>query len=436
MRGSATGCWLAGPVRCEPGLDSRLLSGKLSTNPNPEEASRPFDRRRDGFVMGEGAGTVVLESLERARARGARIYAELVGFGSTTNAHNLTDPSPDGASEARAMQLALDDASLRPEEIDYVAAHGTSTPKNDVVETTAIKRVFGSHAPRLMVSSNKGQLGHTLSAAGVCNLSAVGRSRIASCRRRHIIAMSIRRVTTTSEQEGLQKCRRRWSTPLRSVGRMPCSPFGHSTRPHRETGKAGEPPMSNEETSNEAILEQFAQVVAESLRIEPSLVTEDAYLDDLGAESLDLLEITMEAEDRFDILIPQKNILQTAQEVFGEGVLVKQGTLTEEGKRFFRRRLPEFNPAPTQEVTVAEITKMFSASDGGMIKSLVTWARRRASERRYTRPLLVAAARFLWRRTDLPSGDDLNQQWVRDTTSGSSRPCSNNRSSVLGPECS
>jgi 3-oxoacyl-[acyl-carrier-protein] synthase II len=113
---------------------------------------------------------VVLERLDRARARGARIYGEIAGFGATMNAANLTDPSPGGACEEHAMRLALQEASLAPEAVDYVAAHGTSTPKNDAVETTAIKRVFGAHARRLLVSSNKGQIGHTISAAGVCNL--------------------------------------------------------------------------------------------------------------------------------------------------------------------------------------------------------------------------------------------------------------------------
>ena len=146
------------------------LLGALSRNANPELASRPFDRQRDGFVMGEGGGAVVLETLESALARGARIYAELAGYGSSLNAYTLTDPSPDGSAEARAMSIALEQASLSPEEVDYIAAHGTSTPKNDAIETTAIKRVFGPQAKRLMVSSNKGQIGHTISAAGVCNV--------------------------------------------------------------------------------------------------------------------------------------------------------------------------------------------------------------------------------------------------------------------------
>lgn len=146
------------------------LLGALSRNANPEVASRPFDRQRDGFVMGEGGGAVVLESLESARARGARIYAELAGYGSSLNAYTLTDPSPDGSAEARAMTIALNQAGTPLEEVDYIAAHGTSTPKNDPIETEAIKRVFGPLAKRLMVSSNKGQIGHTISAAGVCNV--------------------------------------------------------------------------------------------------------------------------------------------------------------------------------------------------------------------------------------------------------------------------
>lgn len=146
------------------------LIGALSRSENPDEASRPFDRRRDGFVMGEGAGAVVLESWESARERGAPVYAELAGYASTLNAFNLTDPSPSGQSEAQTMKMALADAGMAPEEVSYIAAHGTSTPKNDAAETAAIKSVFGPHAGRLMVSSNKGQLGHTISAAGVCNL--------------------------------------------------------------------------------------------------------------------------------------------------------------------------------------------------------------------------------------------------------------------------
>jgi 3-oxoacyl-[acyl-carrier-protein] synthase II len=164
LSGGATG--VVSPIA----ILSFMLLGALSSNPSPDEASRPFDKNRDGFVMGEAGGAIVLETLDHARARGARIYAELVGTASTMSAINLTDPSPDGSAEGDAMRLAIEDAGIAPEEIGYVAAHGTSTPKNDVVETLAIKRTFGSHAGRLLVSSNKGQLGHTLAAAGVCNV--------------------------------------------------------------------------------------------------------------------------------------------------------------------------------------------------------------------------------------------------------------------------
>jgi len=152
------------------GILAFSLLGALTRSSDPAEASRPFDRLRDGFVMGEGAGAVVLESLSSAQRRGARIYAELVGYGSTSNAGSLTDPSPDGSSEARAISAALAEGGLVPEQVDYIAAHGTSTLKNDATETLAIKRAFGTHARRLLISSNKGQIGHTISAAGVSNV--------------------------------------------------------------------------------------------------------------------------------------------------------------------------------------------------------------------------------------------------------------------------
>jgi 3-oxoacyl-[acyl-carrier-protein] synthase II len=137
----------------------------LSThNEEPARASRPFDRERDGFVLAEGAGILVLEELDAARARGAHLYAELVGYGLTADAHHPTAPSNDGP--ARAMELALADAGLRPEAIDYINAHGTSTPHNDANETKAIKRVFGEHARRLAVSSTKSMTGHLIGAAG------------------------------------------------------------------------------------------------------------------------------------------------------------------------------------------------------------------------------------------------------------------------------
>jgi 3-oxoacyl-[acyl-carrier-protein] synthase II len=135
-------------------------------NEAPERASRPFDRQRDGFVMGEGAGIAVLESLEHAKARGAPILAEVMGYGATADAHHMTAPSPAGEGAARAMQLALKEAGLEPGTVDYINAHGTSTPMNDKYETMAVKTVFGAHAYDLAMSSTKSMTGHLLGAAG------------------------------------------------------------------------------------------------------------------------------------------------------------------------------------------------------------------------------------------------------------------------------
>ena len=138
----------------------------LSQTEDPMRASIPFDKERNGFVMGEGAGVVILEELEHAKARGARIYAEVAGYGATGDAYHITSPAEDGSGAAKAMELAMEEAGVKPEEVDYINAHGTSTHHNDLFETRAIKAAFGEAAKNVIINSTKSMIGHLLGAAG------------------------------------------------------------------------------------------------------------------------------------------------------------------------------------------------------------------------------------------------------------------------------
>jgi len=171
----------------------------LSTrNDEPEKASRPFEKNRDGFVVAEGAGIMILEELEHALKRGAKIYGELIGYGYTADAYHITAPSPDGDGAARCMRMALKDAGLKPEQVDTINAHGTSTTLNDLTETKAIKTVFGEHAHQVPISGTKSMTGHLLGAAGSTEaIFALLTIRDGIIRRPSIMKSPIRSVTST-----------------------------------------------------------------------------------------------------------------------------------------------------------------------------------------------------------------------------------------------
>lgn len=151
---------------CEIGVAGFTNLTALSTSEDPKDACKPFDKERDGFVMGDGAGILILEELEHAKARGAKIYGEIVGYGATGDAYHMTAPCPDGSGAAKAMELAMEEAGITPEQVDYINAHGTSTQANEIGETAAIKLAFGDAAKKVAISSTKSMTGHLLGAAG------------------------------------------------------------------------------------------------------------------------------------------------------------------------------------------------------------------------------------------------------------------------------
>ena len=270
-------------------------------NDDPAGASRPFDASRDGFVFGEGGVVCVVESLQDARARGARIYAEILGGGRTADAHHITAPLPDGGGAAKAMQRALDDAGLRPQDVDYICAHGTGTPLNDAAETRAIHTVFGAHAARLLVSSPKSMTGHLMGAAGALGVAATAlaiyhgevppndqsaqpRPRLRSGLRAQ---SEPRHARARGARQRLRVRRAEWGCCTRARR------FIISTRPAQRSGPGGVADVSTME-------QRVLAIVAEQLRVPSDQVTAESHLlDDLHADSLDVVDLTIAIEEEF-----------------------------------------------------------------------------------------------------------------------------------------